>query len=63
MKIDSFVDQLRNNAVAIISLIVAITALSYTAWREERTEKNRTLRVAAFEALKKSWRTSNYRQQ
>lgn len=44
--------QLRDNTIAIISLFVAITALLYTAWREERTEQNRTIRVAAFEILK-----------
>lgn len=44
--------QIKNNLVAIISLVVAITALLYTAWREETTEKNRTLRVAGFEVLK-----------
>jgi hypothetical protein len=44
--------QIRKNAVALISLMVAISALTYTAWREERTEKNRTLRAAGFELLK-----------
>src|SRR5260221_9920468 len=44
--------QLKDNMVAIISLVIAIIALSYTAWREETTEKNRTFRVAGFEVLK-----------
>lgn len=44
--------QLKQNAVAIISLIIAIIALTYTAWREEVTEKNRNTRTAAFEVLK-----------
>jgi hypothetical protein len=48
----SFSDQLKTHAVAIISLIIAIVALLYTTWREELTEKNRTLRLAAFEVLK-----------
>lgn len=52
MKKISFTQSLKDNAVALISLTVAIIALGYTAWREERTEKNRTLRVAAFEILK-----------
>ncbi len=43
--------QLKNNFVAIVSLVVAITALTYTAWREELTERNRTLRTAGFEIL------------
>lgn len=48
----TFKQSLQRNLVALISLVVAITALCYTAWREERTEKNRTLRVASFEVLK-----------
>ena len=44
--------QLKTNLVAIISLVVALTALGYTTWRNERTEYNRNVRVAAFEALK-----------
>lgn len=44
--------QLKQHAIALISLAIAIIALLYTGWREERTEKNRTIRVAAFEVLK-----------
>ncbi len=44
--------QLKDNMVAIISLVIAIVALLYTGWREETTEKNRTLRTAGFEVLK-----------
>ena len=44
--------QLKTNLVAIISLVVALTALGYTTWRNERTEYNRNVRVAAFETLK-----------
>ena len=43
--------QLRSNAVALISLAVALTALGYNTWRNERTEHNRNIRVAAFEVL------------
>jgi len=43
--------QVRSNAVALISLAVALTALSYNTWRNERTEHNRNIRVAAFEVL------------
>ena len=43
--------QIQNNLVALISLLVALTALGYTAWRQELTEDNRTLRVAAFNML------------
>jgi hypothetical protein len=44
--------QVKTNLVALISLVVALTALGYTTWRNERTEYNRNVRVAAFETLK-----------
>lgn len=43
--------QLRSNAVAIISLIVALSSLGYNTWRNEHTEHNRNVRTAAFELL------------
>ena len=43
--------QLRAHVVALISLTVALTALGYNTWRNERTEHNRNIRVAAFEVL------------
>jgi hypothetical protein len=43
--------QLRANAVAILSLAVALSSFSYTAWRTERSEANRTTRQAAFQML------------
>jgi hypothetical protein len=45
--------QLRNNAVALISLVVALGSLSYNTWRNERTEYNRNIRTATFELLVK----------
>jgi hypothetical protein len=50
---NTFVEQLRRNAVALISLVVAISSLSYNTWRNEATEDNRNQRVAAFEILLK----------
>ena len=44
--------QLRNNAVALISLAVALSSLGYNTWRNQKTEENRNVRVAAFEVLK-----------
>jgi len=44
--------QLRANAVALISLVVALSSLGYTTWRNEQTEENRSVRVAAFEVLR-----------
>lgn len=47
----SLKDQLRNNLLAIISLAVALAALGYSTWRNERTEQNRNVREAGFELL------------
>jgi hypothetical protein len=47
-----FAEQLRNHFVAILSLTVALAGLGYNTWRNERTEGNRNVRVAAFEMLK-----------
>ncbi len=46
-------EQLRNNAVAITSVLIALASLSYNTWRNERTEHNRNIRTAAFEILTK----------
>jgi hypothetical protein len=43
--------QLRNNLVALISLVVALSSLAYNTWRNERTEHNRNVRTATFELL------------
>ncbi len=52
MSKNSLGTQIHNNIIAIISLTVAISALSYNTWRNEKTEKNRNIRPAAFEVLK-----------
>jgi hypothetical protein len=46
-------EQLRSNAVALTSLLIALTSLGYNTWRNERTEHNRNIRAAAFEILTK----------
>ena len=45
------IQQIRNNLVAIISLVVAISSLSYNTWRNELTEENRNIRFAGFEVI------------
>jgi hypothetical protein len=50
---NSFSGQVKRNAVALISLVVALSSLSYNTWRNEKTEANRNERVAAFEILMK----------
>ena len=44
-------EQIRRNAVAIISLIVALTSLGYNTYRNELSEANRTVRQAGFEMI------------
>ena len=44
-------EQLRRNAVALISLVVAISSLGYNTWRNERSEANRTVRAAGFQLM------------
>ncbi len=46
-------EQLRNNAVALTSLVIALSSLGYNTWRNERTEHNRNIRTATFEILTK----------
>ena len=43
--------QFRDNLVAITSLLVALSALGYNTWRNERTELNRNVRDAGIEML------------
>ena len=46
-----FWDQVNNNLVALISLVLAITSLGYTTWRNETTEVQRNWRDASFQIL------------
>ncbi len=53
MRSTKFIDQLRRNRVALISLVVAIISLSYNTWRNEASEDNRTQRLVSIEILLK----------
>lgn len=53
IKKSSFFKQIKNNSVALISILIAISSLSYNTWRNEKTEDNRNQRHAAFEILLK----------
>ena len=44
-------EQFRRNAVALISLVIAITSLGYNTWRNEASEMNRTQRLVTLEVL------------
>lgn len=48
---DGIKQQLHRNMVALISLAVALTGLTYNTWRNEQTEDNRNMRAAGFEIL------------
>jgi hypothetical protein len=43
---------IRDNLVALVSIAVALSALGYNTWRNERTERNRNVRVAGIEMLR-----------
>lgn len=53
MPANRFVEQIRRNLVALISLAIALSSLSYNTWRNEQTEQNRNVRAAGFEVLLK----------
>lgn len=44
--------QIKQNFLAIFSIAIAISALSYNSWRNERSEANRNIRAAGFEIMK-----------
>jgi hypothetical protein len=46
-----FVNQLKINLVALISLATALTGLSYNSWRNHQNEINNNMRNAAFVVL------------
>ena len=48
---NSLKEQVRRNLVALISLVVAISSLSYNTWRNEQSEYNRTQRLVSLEVL------------
>lgn len=45
--------QVQRNLVALISVFIAVSSLSYNTWRNEKSEHNRNLRQASFEVLLK----------
>ena len=47
----TILQQIRANSVAIISLMTAVIALSYNTWRNQTTEAQRNVRQAAFRVL------------
>jgi hypothetical protein len=47
----SLKEQFRRNAVALISLAVAVTGLGYNTWRNEVSEHNRNQRLISIQIL------------
>jgi hypothetical protein len=50
---ETFRQQVQRNIVALISVFIAVSSLSYNTWRNEKTELNRNLRQGSFELLLK----------
>lgn len=48
---DTFKQQVQRNIVALISVFIAVSSLSYNTWRNEKSEHNRNLREGAFQVL------------
>lgn len=44
-------EQIHRNAVALISLFIAVSGLAYNTWRNETSEEQRNIRHAAFTVL------------
>jgi len=51
LQVQTLLQQIRGNAVALISLMTAVIALSYNTWRNETTESQRNIRQASFRVL------------
>jgi len=47
----TLLQQIHKNLLAIISLVVALSALGYNTYRNELTEENRNIRFAGFSML------------
>lgn len=58
--ISTLKSQLQKNLLALISIVIAVAALSYNSWRNELSEDNRTIREAGFEILKESAKLQFY---
>ena len=56
----SFKVQFKSNLVAIISVVIAILALSYNSWRNELSEDNRNVRAAGFEIMREAAKLQFY---
>lgn len=54
-----FMQKIADNSLALISLVIAITALTYNSWRADTSEVNRNIRFASFELVKELGKLQN----
>lgn len=47
----TIIEQIKNNLVAIVSLITAVGGFTFDTWRDHQNEVNQNMRDAAFEVL------------
>ena len=47
-----FINQIKLNSVALISLVTALFGVSYNTWLDHHNEVNHNMRLASFELLK-----------
>lgn len=50
---ESLKGQLQRNFVALVSIVIAVSSLSYNTWRNEKSEFNRNQRLASLQVLLK----------
>jgi len=50
-RMSTLLQQIHKNLLAVISLVVALSALGYNTYRNELTEENRNIRSAGFSML------------
>lgn len=50
---ESLKGQLQRNFVALVSIVIAVSSLSYNTWRNEKSEFNRNQRLASIQVLLK----------
>ncbi len=51
--------KIAHHSLSIISLMIAIIALTYNTWRSDTTEYNRNIRTASFELIKELGQLQN----
>lgn len=50
---NTLIQRMRSESLAVVGLVVALIALGYNTWRNELSEQNTTVRIAGIEMLLK----------